>query len=194
MRKLRHEEIPRASRAELSALPLHPITVIVDGVRSLYNVGALFRTADAARLERLILTGITGTPEHRGLHKTALGSQESVPWSQEPDAIAVARRLRASGYTLAVLEITDAPMPTSHLRMDHFPLALVVGNEVDGVQDDLVALADLALEIPQFGVKQSLNVAVAFGIAVFDLVRHYRALCADTTSYPSVASLPASVP
>lgn len=192
MRKLRHEEIPRASRAEILALPPHPITVIVDGVRSLYNVGALFRTADAARLERLILTGITGTPEHRGLHKTALGSQESVPWSHEADAVAVARRLRASGYTLAVLEITDAPTPTSHLRLDHFPLVLVVGNEVDGVQDALVALADLALEIPQFGTKQSLNVAVAFGIAAFDLVRHYRALCADAMPPPSLASPPSA--
>lgn len=194
MRKLRHEEIPRATREEISALPSHPITVLVDGVRSLYNVGALFRTADAARLERLILTGISGTPEHRGLHKTALGSQESVPWCYEPDAVAVARRLRASGYTLAVLEITDAPTPVADLRPAHFPLALVVGNEVEGVQEALVSLADVALEIPQFGTKHSLNVAVAFGIAVFDLVRHYRSLLADPPRPPALTPNPSPVP
>ena len=174
MRKLRHEEIPRPSPAAVSALPKHPITVVLDNVRSLYNVGSIFRTSDAALIERLYLTGITGTPEHRGLHKTALGAQDTVAWAYEKDPVEVLRRLRHDGYTLAALEITDMPTHTTEVLPDHFPLCLVVGNEISGVRDELVAMADLALEIPQYGAKQSLNVAVAYGVAVFDLVQRYR--------------------
>ena len=174
MRKLRHEEIPRLQPEELVFRPRHPIAVMVDNVRSLYNVGSIFRTSDGAHIERLYLTGITGTPEHRGLHKTALGAQEVVPWEHHQDPIPLAMALKARGYTLAILEITDAPTPLSALTPVHFPMCLVVGNEIEGVRPELVDLADLALEIPQYGVKQSLNVSVAYGIAVFDLVRHLR--------------------
>ena len=172
MRKLKHEEIPRPTPAAVSALAKHPISVVLDNVRSLYNVGSIFRTSDAALIETLYLTGITGTPEHRGLHKTALGAQDTVAWAYEKDPTGVLHRLRRDGYTLAVLEITDTP--TTEVTADHFPLCLVVGNEINGVRNELVAMADLALEIPQYGAKQSLNVAVAYGIAVFDLVRRYR--------------------
>lgn len=174
MRKLKHEEIPRRAPSDVSALPKHPISVVLDNVRSLYNVGAIFRTSDAALIEKLYLTGITGTPTHRGLHKTALGAQDTVAWAYEKNPADVLRRLRRDGYTLAVLEITDAPTSTTEVLPDHFPLCLVVGHEVTGVRDELVALADVALEIPQYGAKQSLNVAVAYGIAIFDLVRRYR--------------------
>ncbi len=176
MRKLQHDEIPRPDPESLEALPKHPITVVVDNVRSLYNVGSIFRTSDAARIEKVYLTGITGTPEHRGLHKTALGAQETVPWQYERNAADVLRDLRGKGYTLAVLEITDAPTHPDQIQTAHFPLCLVIGNELYGVSDDLVAMADLALEIPQYGAKQSLNVSVAYGIAVFDLVRKYQRL------------------
>lgn len=176
MRKLAHHEIPRPDPAGVAALPRHPITVVVDNVRSIYNVGSIFRTSDAACIEKLWLTGFSGTPEHRGLHKTALGAQDTVPWEYRSGPAAVFRDLRVAGYTLAVLEITDAPTLTDTVEHGHFPLALAVGNEVDGVRDELVEMADLALEIPQFGAKQSLNVAVAYGIAVFDLVRRWRAL------------------
>ena len=174
MRKLKHEEIPRPTPAVVSALAKHPISVVLDNVRSLYNVGSIFRTSDAALIERLYLTGITGTPEHRGLHKTALGAQDTVAWAYEKDPAEVLHRLRRDGYTLAVLEITDTPTPTTEVTTKQFPLCLIVGNEINGVRDELVAMADLALEIPQYGAKQSLNVAVAYGIAVFDLVRRYR--------------------
>lgn len=176
MRKLRHHEIPRPDPDTLPSLPKHPIAVVIDNVRSLYNVGSMFRTSDAARIEHLYLTGITGTPEHRGLHKTALGAQDTVPWSHDRNVKPVLQRLRAAGYTLAVLEITNAPSRVGDLTLDHFPLTLVVGNELHGVSDAAVEMADLALEIPQYGAKQSLNVAVAYGIAVFDLVEHYRRL------------------
>jgi tRNA G18 (ribose-2'-O)-methylase SpoU len=174
MRKLRHEEIPRPAPDAVLTLPKHPISVVLDDVRSLYNVGSIFRTSDAALIERLYLTGITGTPTHRGLHKTALGAQDTVAWTYEKNPAAVLHRLRDAGYTLAVLEITDTPTLTTAVTADQFPMSLVVGNELTGVRDELVQMADLALEIPQYGAKQSLNVAVAYGIAIFDLVQRYR--------------------
>lgn len=176
MRKLNRNEIPRPVPAEVAALPKHPIGVVVHNVRSIYNVGSIFRTSDAARIERLYLTGYTGTPRHNDLHKTALGAQDVVAWSAHEAALPVLRRLRARGYTLAALEITDTPTRASEVELEQFPLCLVVGNEVEGVDDSIIEEVDLALEIPQYGTKQSLNVAVAYGIAVFDLVRRYRSL------------------
>ena len=152
----------------------HPVTVVVDNVRSLYNVGSMFRTGDAALVEQMIMTGITGTPENRGLHKTALGAQDMVPWSYEKDPHFVIDRLKSKGYTIAALEITTSPRMTTDIPASFFPLCLIVGNELVGVQESLLEKADLALEIPQFGAKQSLNVSVAFGIAIFDIIRAYR--------------------
>lgn len=176
MKKLAFDDIPRPTPDEIDALPKHPVSVVVDNVRSIYNVGSLFRTSDAALIEHLYLTGFTGTPNHKHLHKTALGAQDTVPWSHHTDPRDVLHTLRAEGYTLAVLEITDEPTLTTALESDHFPLCLVVGNEVHGIREAVVEMADVALEIPQFGAKQSLNVAVAYGIAVFDVVRRYRTL------------------
>lgn len=176
LRKLRPAEIDRASPALLAALPRHPVAAILDNVRSIHNVGSMFRTADATRLLHLHLAGYTGTPAHRDLHRTALGAEDTVPWSHEPDADALVARLRAAGYTIAVLELTDRPTDVEALGTQHFPLVFVVGNEVDGVRDTLVAAADVALELPQFGAKASLNVANAFAVAAYDLVRHARRL------------------
>jgi tRNA G18 (ribose-2'-O)-methylase SpoU len=152
-------------------------------VRSIYNVGSIFRTSDAALVEHLYLTGYTGTPEHRGLRKTALGAEKTVPWSHYADPADALAKLRSAGHTIAALEITNNPMLPSAVPARAFPLALVVGNEVDGVRSPLVQQADLALELPQFGVKHSLNVAVAYGIAVYDLVRRYRTVM-DTAAHP----------
>jgi len=176
MRKLTYDEIARPSPRELADLPRHPISVVVENVRSIYNVGSMFRTSDAARIEQLYLTGYTGTPEHKDLHKTALGAQDTVPWSHHDDTQPALQQLRARGYTLAALEITSDSISTANVLPEHFPLCLVVGNEVSGVAKKTIEVVDLAFEIPQYGAKQSLNVAVAYGIAVFDLVRRYRAL------------------
>ena len=180
MRKLSHDEIPRPHPDAVAELPRHPVCAVLDDIRSIYNVGSMFRTADAALAEKLWLTGYTGTPEHRGLHKTALGAQDTVPWEQRDDPREVLGTLRRRGYTMAVLEITDEPTSTMDVQPVHFPLCLIVGNEVTGIRPDIVEQADLALEIPQFGAKQSLNVSVAFGIAVFDVVRRYRSFEAET--------------
>lgn len=177
MRKLNHDEIERPSPAEVATLPKHPVRSVVHNVRSIYNVGSIFRTSDAARIEHLHLSGYTGTPAHKDLHKTALGAQDTVAWSDHADALPVLRARRAEGYTLAALEITDSPTPIDEVLPEHFPLCLVVGNEVQGVDDAIIQEMDLAVEIPQYGAKQSLNVAVAYGIALFDLVRRYRMLC-----------------
>lgn len=176
MRKLSWDEIDRPRPEAVAELPKHPVRTMVHNVRSIYNVGAIFRTSDAARIEHLHLSGYTGTPDHPDLHKTALGAQDVVSWSAHEDAHAVLDDLETAGYTPAVLEITSDPTRPSEVTAEQFPLCLIVGNEVHGVDDALVSRANLALEIPQYGAKQSLNVAVAYGIAVFELVRRYRHL------------------
>lgn len=156
--------------------PMHPLTVIVDDIRSAFNVGAVFRTADAAGLAHVYLTGFSATPEHREVRKTALGAEASVPWSHEPDPLALVERLRAEGHTIAALEVTPRSVPPEAVERRHFPLALVLGNEVAGVKPALLAAADLVIGLPQYGAKTSLNVAVAFGVAAYALVGRYRAL------------------
>lgn len=176
MRKLRHEEIPRITPEDGRQKPRHPICAIADNVRSIHNVGSFFRTSDGAWIEKIYLTGITGTPENRALHKTALGAQDTIPWEYVPDVAKVITLLKAKGYQVFALEISNHPMLYKDLKLASYPVALVVGNELTGVSTEVMALVDGVLEIPQYGTKQSLNVAVAYGIAVFDLVRHYRTL------------------
>ncbi len=176
MRKLRHEEIPRIEASARDEKKRHPIVVVVDNVRSIHNVGSFFRTSDGAWIEKIILTGISGTPENRALHKTALGAQDTIPWEYVPDPLTAVSDLKDAGYHVFALELTDSPTLHNELTLQQFPLALVVGNELTGVSDEVLTLTDGALEIPQYGTKQSLNVSVAYGIALFDLVRHYRTL------------------
>lgn len=174
VRKLPAAEILRPSPDELSTLPRHPVDVVLDNIRSAYNVGSIFRTADAARIRHIYITGYTPTPEHRSVAKTALGAEHTVPWSHAPDALALLGRLRADGVTLAALEQTDTPTGIGAITPAQFPLAFVLGNEVSGVQQEILDRCDLALEIPQYGAKHSLNVSVAFGIAAFGIVERWR--------------------
>lgn len=174
MRKLSSAEIARPSPDALQSLPRHPVDVVLDNIRSAYNVGSIFRTADAARIRHMYITGYTPTPEHRSVAKTALGAEHTVPWSHHPDPHPLLARLRAEGVTLAALEQTDTPMRIGAVTAAQFPLALVLGNEVAGVQQALLDQCDLALEIPQYGAKHSLNVSVAFGIAAFGLVERWQ--------------------
>ena len=174
MRKLRPEEIDRPSPDALDALPRHPLAVVLDSIRSAYNVGSIFRTADAARVAHIYVTGYTPTPAHRSVAKTALGAEHTVPWSQHDDPLPLLDRLHADGHTIAALEQTDAPTTIGAVTPQQFPLALVLGNEVEGVQQAILDRCDIALEIPQYGAKHSLNVSVAFGIAAFGLVERWR--------------------
>lgn len=170
MRKLCPDELGRPSPEALRALPRHPVVVVLDNIRSAYNVGSIFRTADAARVAHIYITGYTPTPEHRSVAKTALGAEDTVPWSQHPEPSPLLADLRDRGYTLAALEQTESSTRIAALEPAQFPLALVLGNEVKGVQQEILDGCDLALEIPQYGAKHSLNVSVAFGIAAFGIV------------------------
>ncbi|HYE95935.1 MAG TPA: TrmH family RNA methyltransferase [Rubricoccaceae bacterium] len=156
-------------------MPLHPISVVLPDVRSAYNVGSIFRTADAAGLAHVYLTGYTPTPAHRGVKKTALGAETAVPWSQHDDALGLVERLRAEGQTVVALERTPRAVGLEQVGPEHFPMVVVVGNEVAGVPPALLGVADLVLALPVYGVKTSLNVAVAFGVAAYGLVGRYRA-------------------
>lgn len=152
-------------------------------IRSIHNVGSMFRTSDAAAVERIVLSGFTGTPEHRSIRKTALGAENTVVWTKA-DAVDTIGAFRSRGYSVAALEITNRPRSITDLGSDDFPLLLVIGNELHGLPDNLVEAADFALEIPQYGTKQSLNVSVAFGIAVFGLIERFRATANGSSMLP----------
>jgi 23S rRNA (guanosine2251-2'-O)-methyltransferase len=177
MRKLTHSEIDskRTKLNEIQAGDRLPVVVIVDNVRSLYNVGSIFRTSDGVLLEKLILTGFTPRPPRKEIEKTALGATQSVPWEYIKDPSEAVRHLKSSGYHAFCLELVDEVLPYYDVSPTHYPLCLVIGNEITGVSHDVLAECDKAIEIPQFGVKQSLNVAVAYGVAIFELNRIWRA-------------------
>ena len=178
MKKLTHDEIAqrRLGIDEISKHQRLPVTVIVDNVRSLYNIGSIFRTSDGAFIQKLILTGFTPRPPRKEIEKTALGSTKSIPWEYFPSPLAAIDNLKSDGYRVCCLEIATDSLPYFAVRKPDFPICLIVGNEITGVSKDLVAQCDQSLEIPMFGTKQSLNVAVAYGIAVFELSRIWRSL------------------
>lgn len=150
-----------------------PLCVVADNVRSMHNVGALLRTCDAFRVDSVALGGITPVPPHPLIAKTALGAEESVAWRHVPDTAAEVRRLRAEGWTVCVLEQTHGSVPLDCFAPSRGArYALVVGNEVEGVAQEIVDLADVVLEIPQEGVKHSLNVSVSGGIALWHMYAH----------------------
>lgn len=164
-------------------MPLpHPITLIAHDIRSAYNVGSLFRTADSAGLAEVILTGYTPTPDHRGVAKTALGAQDAVAWRQIESLAQALTEVRADGGSVAALERVPEAILPNEVPADRFPLALVLGNEVEGVSKNLLGKVDLVVGLPQYGVKASLNVSVACGVAAYGLVARYRSVCPSTAS------------
>ncbi|SMB95673.1 tRNA/rRNA methyltransferase (SpoU) [Hymenobacter roseosalivarius DSM 11622] len=172
MRKLSMEELNRLTVADFKNTQKIPLTLVLDNVRSLHNVGAAFRTADAFAVEKIWLCGITGRPPQREITKTALGSTESVAWEFAPRTTDVVRRLQAGGYVVVAVEQTDNSQLLSTFQPDPArPYALIMGNEVFGVEDEVLALCDAAVEIPQFGTKHSLNVSVAAGVVLWDFMR-----------------------
>ena len=150
-----------------------PVVAVLDNVRSLYNVGSIFRTADAAGIARLYLCGITASPPHPSIRKTALGADERVPYEHHRNAHATVARLRMSGYRIAAIE-TGAHSIDLFDWQPAFPLAVLFGNEVDGVSQPLLDLADATIAIPMHGIKRSLNVSTAAGIVFYELLRKVR--------------------
>ncbi len=178
MKKLSHDEISKA-RSTLEAIHTVkklPVTVLLSSIRSNYNVGSIFRTSDGAMIEKLYLCGYTPYPQDRGLsggkkeiHKTALGSTKSVNWEYAKDPLEIIRVLKSRGFKICALELTSESKPYYSISKKDFPLCLVVGNEISGVSQEILNECDFSIEIPQYGIKQSLNVAVAYGIAIFEL-------------------------
>ncbi len=183
MKKLTHDEISR-SRSTIETIHTVkklPVYVLLNSIRSSYNVGSIFRTSDGAMIEKLFLCGYTPHPPKKEVLKTALGSQDSVKWEYINDPKEVVLSLKQLGIKICALELTSKSKPYYQIESKDFPLCLIVGNEISGVSQELLDLCDFSIEIPQYGIKQSLNVAVAYGIAVFDLRRIYD--CENSKSY-----------
>jgi tRNA G18 (ribose-2'-O)-methylase SpoU len=172
MKKLKLEELGRISIDEFKASEKLPVCIVLDNIRSLHNVGSAFRTADAFRIEKIFLTGITGTPPHREIQKTALGATESVPWEYCEQTADVVRRLKNEGYKITIVEQTSESVPLQQFNPDATQkYCLVFGNEVNGVSEGVLQFGDVALEIPQEGTKHSLNISVCLGIVVWEIFR-----------------------
>lgn len=177
MRKLEITELGRIDTEMFKISNKLPVTVILDDVRSLYNVGSVFRTSDAFRVERIILCGITATPDKSlvEIHKTALGAEESVDWYYSDNCVDVVKELNLNGYiTIAVEQVEGST------KLDEFVVdkdkryALILGNEVKGVNQKVVDLCNMSLEIPQYGTKHSLNVSVSAGLVIWEFARQFK--------------------
>ena len=172
MRKLTVEELCRMDVEEFKQSEKLPLVVVLDNVRSLHNVGSVFRTADAFRLQGVCLCGITACPPSAEIHKTALGAEDSVDWWYAEDTLEAVRELQKKGYEVWAVEQVEGSKKLGHFQPESGKrYALVMGNEVKGVRQDVVDAATGALEIPQYGTKHSLNVSVSAGIVIWDLVR-----------------------
>ena len=172
MRKLLNEELERLSIREYTEASKVPVVVVLDNVRSQHNIGSVFRTADAFRLEGLILCGITATPPHREIHKTALGATESVSWEYREHTVDAIRELKEKGYRILSVEQAEGAVSLERMKLEPgVQYALVLGHEIRGVHQEVVNLSDQCIEIPQFGTKHSLNISVAAGIVIWEVFR-----------------------
>ena len=175
MRKLLNEELPRLSKEEFKEEQKFPLVIVLDNVRSHLNVGSVFRTGDAFLIEAVYLCGITGTPPHRDIHKTALGSTETVSWKHFPSTMEAVKDLKKEGYRIVSVEQAEnAVMLNDFVPATGEKYAVVFGNEVEGVEQEVVSASDMVLEIPQYGMKHSLNISVSVGVVVWDIVSKLR--------------------
>ena len=168
MRKLAMEELHRLTKDEYEEVAKLPVVVVLDNVRSLSNVGAVFRSADAFRIGELLLCGITACPPHREIHKTALGADETVPWRYFSSTVEACRELKARGYRIFAVEQVEDSVMLQDFKVES-NMAFILGNEVDGVGEEVLPFCDGALEIPQEGTKHSLNVSVCAGIIMWNV-------------------------
>ena len=170
MRKLENSELERLSVEGFKAVKKTPIIVVLDNIRSLNNIGSVFRTSDAFRIEKIYLSGITATPPHKDIQKTALGSTESVDWEYAATTLELVQNLQNDGIqVLSIEQAEEATMLNEFTPKTSETYALVFGNEVKGVSQDVVNLSDAVIEIPQYGTKHSLNISVSCGVVLWDL-------------------------
>jgi 23S rRNA (guanosine2251-2'-O)-methyltransferase len=166
------EELERLSNEEMQAAEKQPIIIILDDIRSMHNVGSAFRTCDAFTIEALYLCGYTPQPPHRDIHKTALGATETVNWRYFPTTIAAVEAAKENGYKIiAVEQAHDSVMLNNYRVENNARIALVFGNEVSGVNEDVMQQADNCIEIPQWGSKHSLNISVSLGVVLWEIMR-----------------------
>jgi len=172
MRKLLNEELDRLSVEAFKKVEKIPFMLVLDNVRSLHNIGSVFRTADAFRLEGIYLCGITATPPHREIHKTALGATESVSWEYRENSVDAIAELKELDYLIYSVEQTEDAVLLDQVQLTgNQKYALVFGHEIRGVDQQVVDMSDQCIEIPQYGTKHSLNISVAAGIVIWELFR-----------------------
>lgn len=170
LRKLKNSELDRKSIDEFKTASKTPIIVILDNIRSSNNVGSVFRSSDAFLIEKIYLCGITATPPNKDIQRTALGATDTVEWEYAKETMDVVNKLKKEGVTIATIEQAEnSTMLNSFTTEEHEKIAIVMGNEVKGVQQEIVSAADTCIEIPQFGTKHSLNISVSCGIVLWDL-------------------------
>ena len=175
MRKLKNSELNRLSVDEFKQVEKLPIIVVLDNIRSLNNIGSVFRTSDAFLLEKIYLCGITAQPPHRDIHKTALGATESVEWEYMENTLECVTQLQSEGYHCLAIEQAKNSVMLNQFDASKYPkIAVFFGNEVKGVQQEVIDKCDNCIEIPQLGTKHSLNVSVSAGIVLWEMSRGFR--------------------
>lgn len=174
MRKLKNSELNRLSIDEFKTSSKTPVIVILDNIRSLNNIGSVFRTSDAFLIEKIYLCGITATPPNKDIHKTALGATDSVDWEYKKDIIDTIVELKNNGYSIVSIEQAENAIMLQDFTINpEQKYAIIFGNEVKGVQQSVVDLSDYCVEIPQFGTKHSLNISVSAGVVLWELFRKF---------------------
>ncbi len=171
MRKLSMEELGRKSVEDFKLADKKPLVVVMDNIRSMHNVGSVFRTADAFLISGICLCGFTPQPPQRDIHKTALGATDSVDWLYYEQTVDAVLALKKRGYKVLAIEQTEGSILLNAYIHDHSPTAFVFGNEVDGVSDEVIQVCDGVIEIPQWGMKHSLNISVAAAVVLWEFVR-----------------------
>ncbi|WGD35390.1 RNA methyltransferase [Olleya sp. YS] len=170
MRKLKNSELDRLSIDDFKTAKKTPIIVVLDNIRSLNNIGSVFRTSDAFLVEKIYLCGITATPPHKDIHKTALGSTDTVAWEYVENTLDLVKKLKSNNITVCSIEQAENATMLDDFKVEaNQKYALVFGNEVKGVAQDVVTESDVVIEIPQFGTKHSLNISVSCGVVVWDV-------------------------
>ena len=170
MRKRKNEELPRLSVDEFKNTEKIPLVIVLDNIRSMNNIGSAFRTSDAFLVSKIYLCGITATPPHREIHRTALGATDTVAWEHHEDTLSIIQQLQAEGYiVLSVEQAEGSTMLHEFSPVAGQKYALGFGNEVKGVSQEVVTQSDACLEIPQFGTKHSLNISVSMGLVIWDI-------------------------
>ena len=169
MKKLKNKDLQRISIEEFKVVKKTPITIVLDNVRSALNVGSVFRTSDAFLIEKIILCGITACPPNKEIRKAALGSTESVEWEYVKDTIDAVQQLIKEGYHVVGIEQADKSTQLNEFELPKKPIAIIMGNEVNGVAQEAINECNTVIEIPQFGTKHSLNISVTTGIVIWEL-------------------------